>query len=302
MHRYSEYQFIPKPRRGIRFEFDRFMLEPWQFGGISIHQVGELGCHAGYEIPEHPQWCHEISYVVSGSAVFSNDGVDYPLVAGDLFLSPQGVRHSIRATGQMPLRFMYLGFEIAETLTDESFAALRAFFRGLREYRVSDARKLLPVFNMLIDEFYTNRVNNLMIFSTVLQLLTLTEQLSTRMLQSGHTALHAENAVGKLVFDIMGYVDARLLQPLSIREVAQHLGYSECYLSHAFKEKTGQTLQAYIIQEKIAKTIELFRLGNYSVTAVAEQLGYATVQSFSRAFRRVVGCSPSHYLESLSNG
>lgn len=295
-----EYEYTPKPLRGIRFEFDRFMLEPWQYGGLSIHQVGELCCHAGYEIPEHPQWCHEISYIVSGNAVFANDGAAYALKAGDLFLSPEGMRHSIRATGQIPLRFVYLGFDIADTLTGEAFASLRGFFVRTREYLFPSMQKLQPIFSMLIDEFYTDRANELMIYSAALQLLVLTQEFSSRKEKSVHPAQQAENAIGKLVFDIMGHVDDRIFQAITIREMARHLGYSECYLSHAFKEKTGQTLQGYIIQEKVAKAIELFRLGNYSVTAVAEKLGYATVQSFSRAFRRVVGCPPSRYLESIS--
>ena len=45
--------------------------------------------------------------------------------------------------------------------------------------------------------------------------------------------------------------------------------------------------------------IELMKTGRYSVTQIAMRLGYDTLQSFSKAFRRVMDIPPTEYLRRL---
>ena len=45
--------------------------------------------------------------------------------------------------------------------------------------------------------------------------------------------------------------------------------------------------------------IELMKSGRYNVTQIAMRLGYDTLQSFSKAFRRVMDVPPTEYLRRL---
>ena len=86
------------------------------------------------------------------------------------------------------------------------------------------------------------------------------------------------------------------------RDIAKELGYSACYISHTFKEKTGVTVKQYISKKKIHKGVELLETGKFSVTKVAQILNYSNVQSFSRTFKQIIGVYPSKYLKNLNSG
>jgi AraC-like DNA-binding protein len=98
------------------------------------------------------------------------------------------------------------------------------------------------------------------------------------------------------VYSVIRYVENHIFELKSIREISDQLGYSYTYVSHTFKDKTGMTLQRYINHKKVEKALELLKYGNISVTQVANRLQYETVQSFSKAFSRIMGYPPSHYV------
>ena len=53
---------------GRQFEFENaFWAKPKKCGFVNLFQVGELGCECDFEIKEHLQICHEITYIISGS-------------------------------------------------------------------------------------------------------------------------------------------------------------------------------------------------------------------------------------------
>ena len=52
-------------------------------------------------------------------------------------------------------------------------------------------------------------------------------------------------------------------------------------------------------KKKVEAGIELMKNGRYNVTQIAMRLGYDTLQSFSKAFRRVMNVAPTEYLRQL---
>jgi len=289
----------PKPPEGVRFEFDhRFLPVPHEYSGLLLYQVGGLCCNANYELPTHPQWCHEISYIISGSASFYCNDVEYLVGPRDLFISPKGVTHKIIAHSQESLRFAYLGFDFADGTALIQYNELCNFFLNTKEYLKKDMQKVMEPLYLLIDEFFfPHSGGDLMIYSTMLQLLVLTYQSFTTPKRQDYRSILSDSAVGQMIYEVIRYVTRNLFTMSGIHEMAQELGYSEYYISHAFREKTGQTLQSYIIQKKMAYSIELLRLGNCSISAVAQQMGYANSHSFSKAFHKVTGYYPSHYMK-----
>ena len=96
--------------------------------------------------------------------------------------------------------------------------------------------------------------------------------------------------------NIVAYINDFYRQPdLSLHKVASHFGLSEGYLSHFFKDQVGENFLAYLESERIKHACELLEQGQLSVNDIAGQVGYNSVQSFRRAFKRVKGVNPTTF-------
>lgn len=95
------------------------------------------------------------------------------------------------------------------------------------------------------------------------------------------------------VLDICRYVEERYASPPSLADTAHAFGYTPEHLSRLFREITGKTFKAYVDFVRIEEAKRLLRYEKKTVTETAELLGYGSIASFHRAFKRVTGGNPS---------
>lgn len=76
---------------------------------------------------------------------------------------------------------------------------------------------------------------------------------------------------------------------------AERLHLSPNYFGDLIKKETGQSALEHI-QRKVADTAkDQLRLTDLSISEIAYSLGYQYPQYFSRAFKKLVGCTPQEY-------
>jgi AraC-like DNA-binding protein/ligand-binding sensor protein len=83
--------------------------------------------------------------------------------------------------------------------------------------------------------------------------------------------------------------------PVLITEVSGVLGVSEGHLSRTFKRITGVTFERYVIEKRIERAQRLLLDPSSRVAEVAEKCGFCNPAYFARAFRKIVGCSPTDF-------
>lgn len=287
---------------GTLFHFDNvFGMDELRFGGINLYQIGELWAECGYQVAPHLQYCMELSYIVSGSGYFYIDGQQIEVGEGDIFYNAVGHVHAIATSPSSTLRFVYMGFSFNEE-ADARFADIRAFLQSKPYFHAREAHALMTPFFRNIDEFFMQKPHSSILIRNYLEeiiVLSCRAFASATLSPTTYLPHKSSHSVGYTVYSVMRYVDNHLLQLGSIQSIAADLGYSYSYLSHAFKNKTGMTLQRYINHKKAEKALEMMNRGGMSITEIAVQLNYETVQSFSKAFTRVMGHPPSRYIYQL---
>ena len=77
--------------------------------------------------------------------------------------------------------------------------------------------------------------------------------------------------------------------------LAAKLDYDYTYLSNLFAAAHGMTLEHYIISHKIEKVKELLVYEGMTLTDIAFQMHYSSVQHLSNQFKKVTGFTPSHF-------
>ncbi len=90
---------------------------------------------------------------------------------------------------------------------------------------------------------------------------------------------------------VQDHIRALYMKPLFVEDIAAEMNLDRRYLSRIFKEKTGQTIQDFLIAVRMEEARKLLLNGN-SVEQTAALCGYEDVCNFSKMFKRRLGESP----------
>ena len=77
--------------------------------------------------------------------------------------------------------------------------------------------------------------------------------------------------------------------------LSQKTGYEYSYLSNLFSSETGQTIEQYIIAQKVEKVKEWLSYNELSLCEMAWRLSYSSAAHLSNQFKKVTGLTPGEF-------
>lgn len=86
-------------------------------------------------------------------------------------------------------------------------------------------------------------------------------------------------------------------ETLSIKDISEHVFLSSSYICTLFKNETGQTLNQYLTEFRIARAKNLLADSRFKITEISARVGYSDGNYFGKTFKKLVGMSPSEYRE-----
>lgn len=104
----------------------------------------------------------------------------------------------------------------------------------------------------------------------------------------------------QIVHLALQYVDDHLYEKISLSNMAYQLNVCRSTLVQCFRQITGISPYAYVLQRKLSASQKLIQEG-ISPIRVAEQIGFGDYSSFYRAFRKEYGMSPNQWKDHVSN-
>jgi AraC-like DNA-binding protein len=217
----------------------------------------------------------EITAVFEGTLVYTINGVEYNVNAGDIIYIRKGSSRSRKPIDKA--NYVSLNFSPIENY---SFPIL--FEGGLSE--------ILRLFLTSMDAIYefTHTLND--------ERFTLLLQCILKQLQ---TQLKADKE-HSLVVKIKEYIKHNLSSKITLSSVCNHVFFSPVYLESLFKQETGQSIIDYALNEKIKIAKMLIIEGSSSLVKVAAFLGFEDYNYFSRLFKKRVGVSPLAFKKQLT--
>jgi len=81
----------------------------------------------------------------------------------------------------------------------------------------------------------------------------------------------------------------------TLQLLAERAGMSRTIFAARFKEIVGSTVMEYLVRWRMLLGGDKLLTTHATVSAIALELGYESESAFSKAFRRVMGCSPRQY-------
>ncbi|MRG47999.1 helix-turn-helix domain-containing protein [Chitinophaga sp. SYP-B3965] len=88
------------------------------------------------------------------------------------------------------------------------------------------------------------------------------------------------------------YLLQHALEPPSLIQLARIAGINEFKLKKGFREVFNNTVYGYLADHKLHEAKEMLLSKQTPIKDVADQLGYSSVQHFSKAFKKKFGISP----------
>ncbi len=97
-------------------------------------------------------------------------------------------------------------------------------------------------------------------------------------------------------------MDRAFAQPLDVPTLAQLAHVSPAHFSRQFRTTFGETPHRYLQRRRVERAMELLRETDRPVTDICFDVGFNSLGTFSRTFRRIVGEPPSAYRTRFGEG
>ncbi|MEC0231813.1 AraC family transcriptional regulator [Paenibacillus alba] len=104
----------------------------------------------------------------------------------------------------------------------------------------------------------------------------------------------------ELLRRIRGIIELQYMKDdLTIDSIADILNMSSVYLGRLIKKYTSKTINDYIIEVRIEKSMELLASSNKTITEISKDTGFASMSYFGRVFKKIQGITPNEYRQKM---
>ncbi len=99
----------------------------------------------------------------------------------------------------------------------------------------------------------------------------------------------------KRILSVLVFIQKNLDEELSLDEYARVAHFSPYHFHRIFRGMVGESLHEHIRRLRLERAATRLKRTGRSIIEIALEAGYETHEAFTRAFRTLCGCSPSHY-------
>ena len=94
---------------------------------------------------------------------------------------------------------------------------------------------------------------------------------------------------------VVEYMSARFAEPLALGDLAAEAGVSKFHFARLFRESTGTTPHAFLVQLRMEAARRMLASTDLGVAEVAASCGFARAAHFGTAFTKRFGASPTAF-------
>lgn len=231
----------------------------------------------------------EIIMASQGEIICNVEGTSISLATGQCILINQSVIHHIDIASETAT-FTYIQFNISDFLRNTN--TLYIYNNDTVKYYIDkNQQELSALFNDIFDEYSKQDENyEIYIHSCILKLIVYMSRLgiiNVRKLSGKNT--------DDIVYNTIKYLHKNYNQPLTLDKISEEFNISKYHLSHIFKNITGSTIMEFLTSIRFSHIEALLLKTNKSVSSIAYECGFPSIQHFNKVFKKTKGLSPTQY-------
>ena len=101
--------------------------------------------------------------------------------------------------------------------------------------------------------------------------------------------------IQKTIEVVIHYMKENIERKLTLREIAEQIGFSSSRFSLLFQKETGHSPLQYFNQLKIQKACHYLDFTEMKINQISPKLGFEDAFYFTRMFTKIMGLSPTEY-------
>lgn len=250
-------------------------------GGVSFHH--------------HPD-DYQIQLIYEGRATIKINNEIYHAEPNSIFFIRRGCSHEFSVDSESGLKTLELKFE-AE---GESILKLISF---ISTYIEDQTGQFFGLFTNIVMEgyqklFFYKELSNAMLL-TVLSLMARNSQ--NFVAYPRNESATRRTTQSQILQDVTEYICKNINRKYTMSELAKGCGYNQDFLYRMIKKETGLTAIQFVNKVKYNQARKLIQHTELSLSEIAWNLGFGSLQYFSRFFREHAGISPSDYMSKVRN-
>lgn len=251
-----------------------------------LYELGTNACKPGYSYSHYVTNRCILHFVIKGKGRLELDGKAHPVGAHQAFLIPENTHAFYQADDNDPWEYVWFhigGPKLISILKEAGIDKSNPIFTP------TDCVKEIEdlVFDTLKNharEYYC--IGN--IYKLCDYIITYSKDKVEK--DSNNSLLYVKK--------VISYIQLKYAEPVKIKKIAFACGLNRSYLTRLFKDATGYSLQEYLIIYRMKMASKFLLETDLAVQAIAAKVGYSDSFTFTKAFKRHTGKSPSEFRNS----
>lgn len=229
----------------------------------------------------------QIVYITEGGGYFESSSVARRRVeAGTVILLFPNEQHSYAPDTQVGWSEFWIGFkgEIAERILSSGFISPK---EAIVELGLSNS--LVGLYRDAIRLAERERIASQQLLSGVVV------HMLGHILYKSRSLGDGANRTEDIVNEARQLMRERIHHSLHVQDIAEEMGVGYSWFRQSFKRVTGIAPTQYMLRLLTSRAKELLMSENYTITEVADMLGFESVGQFSTLFRKNEGLTPRQF-------
>lgn len=248
-----------------------------------LYELGRNKCEPLYSYEHFVRNRIILHFVIKGKGILRINDWQYDVHEHQIFLIPDNTRVFYQADKDEPWEYIWLhigGPKIPQILKEAGLSPDHPVYTPLAHSKTIEdlAMDILKHYKR---QYYC--VGNLYKICDYI----IENSSSREEKEKNNSLLYVKN--------VINYIQLKYSEPIKIDTIALSLGLNRSYLTRLFKDATGYSLQAYLLTYRMKMAVKLLENESMNVNEIAMRVGYNDTFTFSKAFKRHFGSSPSDY-------
>jgi len=243
-------------------------------------------------VPQHFHNCYELLFFEKGDARYLVEGNYYDIVEGDILITNPREMHCpiFNSNKEYQRSIIFLKPSYLSDFFSEKYNPFSAL-----ENRKIGTQNRIPAKTVIANELDKKfRIIGKFAASEVLEKEMLIKTNLLQLLIVINNVVSSDNHItsNDKITEIIQYINKNLGEKTTLSDLSKMFYLNKFHISHMFKLKTGITFNEYITHKRILLAKELL-LEKTPLSQVFQIVGFSDYSSFYRAFKKILGCTPS---------